>query len=107
MPIRTLIFLSFLVPALASAENPGNYNPYPSDGAQGAVEAARAGTQRYVDQLIRRELERRQRPAPPPSRRRNCGKSFWTKREALRLCPPATAMKVRQDGGVFFYCDCE
>lgn len=102
--VFALVLSTLALPALAEQ----NYNPSPSYSEQEALRNAQAQHQYYIDQSIRREIERRKaKPRRAATRSANCGKSYWTKREALNYCPPATAMKVRQDGEVFFYCDCE
>jgi hypothetical protein len=107
--VKTFALILFLGSSFAFAES-GNYPTYsPSYGEQEALRNAEAQNRQYVERLIRREIQRRktQQKRPRRASTANCGKSYWTKREALSYCPPATAMKVRQDGEVFYHCDCE
>jgi hypothetical protein len=104
--VFALALSTLALPAFAERD----YNPYPNYGEQEALRTAQYQNQQYIERLIRREIERRKAQSRRSSSRSstaNCGKSYWTKREALNYCPPATAMKVRQDGEVFYHCDCE
>lgn len=106
--VFTVVLSALAHPALAERND---YNPYQNYGQQEALRNSQYQNQQYVERLIRREIERRKSQQRQAKSRRsstaNCGKSFWTKREALSFCPPATAMKIRQNGEVFYHCDCE
>jgi hypothetical protein len=109
-----ILFLTLCAPVLA--EGPGYTPPSTPYGQDDALRNAERQNQQEVDRLIRREIERRRHhhhpttPRPPRSHQSwsNCGKSYWSRTDALNACPAATAMKARtQEGRAYYYCDCE
>lgn len=100
--MRSFILGVGLFLSLATFADTPQWNPGPRDAENRAMENGIRNNQDEIQKIARREYQRSLRP----HKSANCGKSFWTKSEALNYCPPATAMKIHQDGEIFYHCDC-